>query len=139
MSETAYNTMTMINSAVVLIALCLALFSFVYMLIRWKTPKRRRHATRLILALFAVPCLFGIQYSVLFYVFVPALGRQKMAEINSARAERLADTSTVQPGDAAPQFSLTTADGDEFSLPQTGDVVLINFFVLCDLVRTVPN
>ncbi len=128
MSETAYNTMTMINSAAVLIAFCFALYSFVCMLVRWKTPRRRRHATRLILALIAVPCVFGIQYSVLFYVFMPALGRQKMAEINSLRAEGVADASIIQLGDSVPPFSLMTADGDVFSLPENDKVTLINFF-----------
>jgi peroxiredoxin len=128
MSVFAYNTMTMVLGAAVLIALGVALYSFVFMLVRWKTPKRRRHIIRLILALVAVPFLAGIQYSVLFFVFLPALGRQQMAEINAARAENLAETSVLQVGDSAPQFSLTTADGDELSLPEGGKVVLINFF-----------
>lgn len=128
MSPTAYNTITMVLAAAVLIALGVALYSFVFMLVRWKTPKRRRHAIRLILAIIAVPCLAGIQYSVLFFVFLPALGRQQMAEINAARAEHLAKTSITLVGDSVPQFSLTTADGDEFSLPENGKVILINFF-----------
>ena len=129
MSPTAYyNTMTIVLGAAVLIALGVALYSFVFMLVRWKTPKRGRHAIRLILAIIAVPCLAGIQYSVLFFVFLPALGRQQMAEINAARAEHLAKTSITLVGDSAPQFSLTTVDGDEFSLPENGKVILINFF-----------
>jgi len=99
MSSTAYNAMTMALGATVLIALGVALYSFVFMLVRWKTPMRRRHAIRLILAIIAVPCLAGIQYSVLFFVFLPALGRQQMAEINAMRAEQLATTSVTQVGD----------------------------------------
>jgi peroxiredoxin len=128
MSVFAYNTMTMILGAAVLIALGVALYSFVFMLVRWKTPKRRRHIVRLILALVAISFAAGIQYSVLFFIFLPALGRQQMAEINAATAENLAETSVLQVGDSAPQFSLTTADGDDFSLPVGGKVILINFF-----------
>ena len=128
MSPAAYNTMTIVLGAAVLIALGVALYSFVFMLRRWKTPQRRRHAIQLILAIIAVPCLAGIQYSVLFFVFMPAIGREHMAKIDAAKAENLARTSITHVGDPAPQFSLTTADGDEFSLPEGGKVILINFF-----------
>lgn len=128
MSPAVYNTITMVLGAAVLIALGVALYSFVFMLVRWNTPKRRRHAIRLVLAMIAVPCLAGIQYSVLFFVFLPALGRQQMAVINAARAEQLEKMSIARVGDSVPQFSLTTADGDEFSLPKGGKVILINFF-----------
>ena len=50
------------------------------------------------------------------------------AKINAARAERLADSSIVEVGDVAPQFSIVTASGDEFSLPAVDQVVLVNFF-----------
>jgi peroxiredoxin len=128
MTTTVYNGITMILGVAVLIAFGIALYSFVFMLLRWKTPQRRAYAIRLLGALAAVPCLIGIQQGILWLIFLPALGRQQMAEINAARAERLAETSVVQVGDTAPQFSLTTADGDEFSLPAGGNVVLINFF-----------
>ena len=128
MSPAVYNTMTMVVGTAVLVALGVALYSFVFMLVRWKTPRRKRHVIRLIVATAAVPCLAGIQYSVLFFVFLPALGRQQMAEINVARAERLAETSITHVGDSAPQFSLTTADGVRISLPESGKVTLINFF-----------
>jgi peroxiredoxin len=47
-----------------------------------------------------------------------------MAKIEEARAE----SSYVLVGDPAPTFSLTTVDGEEFIRPQSGKVVLINFF-----------
>ncbi len=128
MSTFAYNTMTMVLGAAGLIALGVALYSFVLMLVRWKTPKRRPHIIRLILALVAVPFLASIQYAVLFFVFLPALGRQQMAEINASSAKQLAETSMVQVGDPVPQFSLTTVDGNDFLLPDNGKVTLINFF-----------
>jgi peroxiredoxin len=99
------------------------------MIVRWKTAQRRRHVIRLLLALAAIPCLIGIQQAALWWVYLPALGRQKLAEFNAARAEQLAATSLVYVGDPAPQFSLTTAEGAEFSMADAaGDVVVINFF-----------
>ena len=118
----------MIVGAAGLVALSIALYSFVFMLVRWKTAKRRCHVIRLIMAIIAVPCLVGIQYYVNFSVWLPALGRQQLAEFNAAKSERLAKTSIKQVGDSAPHFSLMTADGDAFSLADDGKVTLINFF-----------
>ncbi len=128
MSTTAYNTITATLAIAVLIAFVVVVFSLVAMLVRWKTPKRRGHVIRLLAAFAAIPCLIGIQQAMLWLVFLPELGRQQMAEINAIRAERLAETSVVQVGDTAPQFSLTTVDGDDFSISGGGNVVLINFF-----------
>jgi peroxiredoxin len=128
MTTTVYNSITIALEAAAVVALCVALYSFVFMLLRWKTPERRRHMIRLLAAIGAIPCLIGIQQAVLWLVFLPALDRQQMAEINAARAKRQAETSVVQVGDTAPRFSLVTVDGAEFSLPADGNVVLINFF-----------
>lgn len=128
MSAFTYNTVTTALLIGACIALVVVLVSVVAAIVRWRTPKRREHVVRVLVALAAIPCLIGIQQAVLWHVFLPAFGRQQMAIINAARAERLAETSLVQVGDAAPRFSLTTADGDEFSQPQDGKVVLINFF-----------
>jgi peroxiredoxin len=128
MSTSTYNTITASLAIGVLIAFVLMVISLIAMIVRWKTPKRRGHGVRLLVALMAIPCLIGIQQAILWLVFLPALGREQMAEFNDARAEKLAETSVVQVGDTAPQFSLTTADGDEFSLPDHGSIILINFF-----------
>jgi len=102
--------------------------SLIATLVRWKTPNRRKHGIRFLVTIAAIPCLIGIQQSIQWLVFLPAVGRQQMAEINAARAKILVETSVLQIGDVAPKFSLPTADGDEFSLPANGNVVLINFF-----------
>ncbi len=133
MNATTYSTIqTYLNLAVpiaLLVALCVGLYSFIFMVVRWKTPERRRHVTRLVYAVIAVPCLAGIPYAYFFLVLRPALGRELMAKINAGRAAKLAETSVVHVGDPAPDFSVTTADGDHFSLKDAmGDVILINFF-----------
>jgi len=128
MSAFIYNAITAALGIGVLFAFVVIIISLIAMIVRWKTSKRRRHAVRLFVAIAAIPVLIGIQQAILWRVFFPALGRQQMAEVNAAREQRLADTSVVRVGDPAPQFSLTTADGDEFSLPERGKVTLINFF-----------
>ncbi len=128
MSASTYNTITASLAIGVLIAFVVMVVSLIAMIVQWKTPKRRGHGVRLLVSLAAIPCLIGIQQAILWLVFLPALGREKMAEINAARAGKLAETSIVQVGDTAPHFSLTTADGDEFSLPDHGNIILINFF-----------
>lgn len=128
MDFTLYNLITTALAIGVLIALAAALFSLVAMSVRWKTPHRRRHVIRLLVAGAMLPCLVGIQQGLLWLVFLPALGRQRMAEVNASRAEKLSETSIAQVGDFAPNFSLTTVDGTQFTLPAAGDVVLINFF-----------
>ncbi|MGN6547189.1 MAG: TlpA family protein disulfide reductase [Aureliella sp.] len=128
MSTFAYNTITALLEIGVLISFIVMVISSIAMIVRWKTPQRRGHGVRLLVALMAIPCLIGIQQAMLWLVFLPALGREQMAEFNAARAEKLAKTSVLQVGDTAPQFSLPTADGDEFSLPDHGIIILINFF-----------
>lgn len=129
MNSASYSAISVALGIGVLAAFVVMIVSLIAMIVRWKTARRRRHVIRLLIALAAIPCLIGIQQAVLWWVYLPALGRQKLAEVNAARAESLAATSLVHAGDPAPQFSLTTADGDEFSMADAaGDVVLINFF-----------
>jgi thiol-disulfide isomerase/thioredoxin len=128
MSALTYTTILVGLLCGVVTAFVVMVVSAIAVIVRWKTPDRRRHAVRLLIALAAIPCLIGLQQALLWLVFLPSLGRQQMAEVNAARAEYLAQTSNTHVGDPVPQFSLTTAEGDEFSLPGDGKVVLINFF-----------
>ena len=128
MSTFTYNTITGALAIGVLVAFGVMVISLVAIIVRWKTPKRRGHGIRLLVALTAIPCLIGIQQAILWKVYIPAIGREKLMEINAARADKLAETSVVGVGDTAPHFSLTTVDGDEFSLPNRGNVTMINFF-----------
>lgn len=115
---------TVILTIGLLVAFVVMAISLVGLIVRWKTPKRRGHAIRLFASFIAIPCIYGIHFANLFLVELPALGRQQRA----ARDERLAESSMVQVGDAVPPFSMTTVDGDEFSIPDVGNVVIINFF-----------
>jgi thiol-disulfide isomerase/thioredoxin len=128
MTATTYNAVSLMLGVCLLIALGFALASFVLMLARWKRPVRSRYATRLFIALAAAFCLAGLHQAMLYVVFLPALGREQRAQSDAAHAKRLAETSFVGVGDRAPEFSLTTADGEPFALPNDGRITLINFF-----------
>lgn len=128
MTASTYNLITTALGIGVLLAFVLLLVSLMGTIIRWKSPQRRGHLKRFLISLAAIPGLIGIHQAILWLVFLPALGRAKMAEVNAAREQRLSDTSLVGVGDVAPQFSLTTIDGEELSLPEPGELVLINFF-----------
>lgn len=129
MSGDTYNAMTMGFLIAVLIAIAVAILSLVFMFLRWRTPKRRKHVLRLLFAVVAIPCLIGAQQALLWWIFLPALGREQMAKMNAYRAERLAATSLVHVGDRAPDFEITDADGAVFSMGDAkGKVVVINFF-----------
>ncbi|HUE72884.1 MAG TPA: redoxin domain-containing protein [Pirellulaceae bacterium] len=129
MSASTYNTLTGALAIGVLIAFAVMVISFIAMLVRWKTAKRRGHVVRLLIATAAIPSLIGTQQAILWKVFIPALGREQMAQMNALRVTRLAETSLVHVGDRAPNFSLATADGDELAVSDAkGKVVLINFF-----------
>jgi peroxiredoxin len=129
MTHVVYNTIAKSLMIGVLAALVIAILSFVAMILRWRTPRRRRHVIRLLLSLAAVPCFIGIQQGILRLVVLPAIGREMTARYNEARAARLADSSFVHVGDAVPDFAVTDADGERFSMSDAkGKVVLINFF-----------
>ncbi len=112
----------------VVTAFVVAVASLIATIVRWKSPNRGRHVLRLSISLAAILLLIATQKAVQWLVFFPAIGRQQLAEINAAREERLADTSLVRVGDPVPQFSLSTADGNEFSCPVSDRVTLITFF-----------
>jgi peroxiredoxin len=129
MTAATYNLITLLLGGCLLVALAAVLFSFIAMIVRWKSPQRRGHGVRLLLALAAIPCLIGIQQAVLWWGYLPALARQQMAQVEANRAALDTDSSLVHLGDAVPGFSLQTVDGETFSLPELeGKVVLINFF-----------
>lgn len=118
MNAFTYNAITATLAIGVVIALVLLVVSLISMIVRWRTPNRRKHVMRLAVSAVAIPCLVGMQQAILWLVFLPSLGREQMAEVNAARQERLVETSLVRVGDPAPQFSLRDSD----------KVTLINFF-----------
>jgi peroxiredoxin len=129
MSITVFNVLSAVLGVGVLIALVVGIGSLVAMIVRWKTAGRRRHVVRLLIAIAAIPVLIGVQQAMLWLIFLPALGREQMAQIDANREARKAASSMVHVGDPAPDFSLTTIDGEPFRLSdEKGNVVVINFF-----------
>ena len=125
----AYNGSVRVLLVAVVLACAIALYSAVFLCIQWGTEHRKRHAKRIGAAILAIPCLIGIQQAILWWVFMPAMGRHQMAKIAAHRAEDNANSSLVHVGDIAPSFSITDVDGVELKLDDVnGDVVLINFF-----------
>lgn len=128
MTTSFYNTMTTVIGATGLLVVATGLYSLVRMVSKWKTPDRKRYVLRMAFCVVGVCCLAGIQYSVLFFVYLPGIGQQQVAESNSARLKQQAETSILRVGDAAPNFSLTTSDGEHMEFPESGTVTLINFY-----------
>jgi len=106
----------------------LALWQLFTAIVGWRTAYRnvrlRRFGMLVGTALLIPVLLTGLWRGVIR----PALGSKLLAEVNRAREEKDAKTTVVQVGDSAPPFSVVTVDGEEFSLPSAGNVVLINFF-----------
>ena len=129
MNKETYIVISIALGIGAIIALVVMAVSFVAMIWRWKTATRRKHAIRMLVATAAVVGFIGVHQALLWFVFLPALNRKLAADLESGRAERLAETSVLMVGDSPPHFELTTVDGDPFSLAESqGDVVLINFF-----------
>ncbi len=129
MSQDLYNSIALFNAVLLLLGLAGAMFSFVFMILRWKTPKRRGHVIRLLLSLGGIGFAFAFHFFILFGVYLPALGKEQMATINAAREERFRESTYVFVGDASPEFALTDIDGKSFSMAEAkGKVILINFF-----------
>ena len=128
MTESTFSTISMILAGAVLVALGVMLYSFACMILRWRTPKRRRYVFRLLAAFAAIPCLVGTHQAILWRVLLPAKTQEVLAKNRAASAERYANASLIQVGDASPTVSVMTIDGDRTTLPSPGNVVLINFF-----------
>jgi hypothetical protein len=63
-----------------LVAFAVLVVSFIAVIVTWKTPRRRVHLIRALVSLLAIPALVGIQQAVLWFLFIPELGRQQMAQ-----------------------------------------------------------
>ena len=128
MTDSTYNTITAALAIGVWIAFAALIVSLIATIVRWKSPRRRGHLVRLLISFAAIPILVGIQQAILWWVFLPELGRRQMTEISAARAKRFDETTLVKVGDTIPAFSVKTVDGETVTLPSPGKVVLINFF-----------
>lgn len=129
MSAELYNGITRFNVLLIYLGLAAALFSFAFIILRWKTPQRRKYVIRLLLSLGLIGFVYAFQMFILFGLHLPALGREQMAAINKAREEQLRESSYVFLEDACPDFELTDIDGTRFAISELrGKYVLINFF-----------
>lgn len=123
-----YSSFSSIITVTVLVAFAVALVSLIGLLLRWRTQFRRRHLLRLLSSLTTIAVLVATKWTVQEYVLLPTISRQSTATTSIELVEMAATTSILHLGDVAPSFAVTTAAGDEFSLPANGQVVLINFF-----------
>ncbi len=104
------------------------LYSLIFMILRWRTPQRRRHATTLLVSILAIVLSIGGHIALMTWGLA-AVGRQQALEYDAARESRTANASFVHAGDPAPECSVTLVDGRQFSLADArGKLVLINFF-----------
>lgn len=125
----AQNAGNVVILVAALVACAVSIYSLVFVLIRWRSPQRRVYVKRLIVSILAVPCLFGIQHVLLWWVFLPAMDREIMSQRAARRASQNAETALVHVDDVAPNFTLTDVDGSTFAMANAkGKVVLINFF-----------
>ncbi len=108
--------------------LCVALFSFVMLCVRWKTEHRRKHAKRLGVSLALIPLLGGLIYVTTWSVLMPLMADDITAKHDAANAKRFAETTLVGIGDQSPQFTLETLAGDSFDVPAQGRVTVLMFF-----------
>lgn len=128
MTSSTYNVIAIGLAIAALVALLVMVASLVFMITKWRTSSRRGNAIRALISLAVILACFGTQQAILWWVFLPALGREKMAELNASRAKRVEATTFVKVGETMPGFSLTTIDGETVVLPMLGKVVLVNFF-----------
>ncbi|QDU77522.1 Thiol-disulfide oxidoreductase ResA [Bremerella volcania] len=129
MGHSLYNTTLLVNLTIALFGIAGALFSFVWLVLRWNTPWRTRYLLGLGLSIATVVLVIGLQYAILFWVHLPAVGREQMAKFEAARAERFQESTHVFVGDQVPEFTVETLAGKSFSSRSDGrKVVLLNFF-----------
>ncbi len=91
----------------------------------WRGPSRKRRLLRFALVLGVVPVCIGVHVALLHGVVLPSVA----ANGQRARQNRTDDVSLVDVGDAAPSFTVTDSNGDQFVLDSLrGKVVLVKFF-----------
>ncbi len=85
------NVLYIVISIGVPLALLVMVVSFIGMIVRWKTPKRRGHVTRLVVATVMIPCQIGLVFGFIWLIYLPEFSRHQMAEYNALRDQQLAD------------------------------------------------
>lgn len=125
MTSETYNALTkvLLNSA--LIALLVSSCFLIAAIIGWRGPQRKKRLIRCVACAAAFPVLLATQQALLYWVFLPSLGREHQRLV----AERLAASSLIKVDDAVPAFHVTDTDGIDVQVNNVpGKVVLLNFF-----------
>src|SRR5262245_36086074 len=102
MSATTYNTLTTVILLSALLALGLAIAYLVAAVVGWRGPHRKARLLRCAVCAVLFPTLVATQYAMLFFIFLPSLGRQRTAEMTARRQVRADAAAYVQRGDQAP-------------------------------------
>ncbi|MBS0266482.1 MAG: TlpA family protein disulfide reductase [Planctomycetes bacterium] len=125
MSSSVYNIFVMILGVVGILSIVAAIAFFVAAIIGWRTPLRNRRF-RWSAGLFAAALgtLAG-QQALLWFVFLPSLGREMRASHDRA----VGLTTLTKVGDIAPEYSVVADDGTPIEAETLrGKVVVLNFF-----------
>jgi peroxiredoxin len=91
----------------------------------WPTPFRKRRLFWSAGLFAAAIGTVAVQQALLWWAFLPALGREMRAE----SAQRVSSSSSTEVGGTAPEFSVLAEDGSTIdSASLRGKVVVVNFF-----------
>jgi len=102
MNGETYNTLTALLLGTALLALIVSVFSLAAVAWRWRAATRGRHLRRFLGSLFAAVALVATHQAMLWWVFLPSLGRKQMAEYEAARNERVEASTRLRVGDQVP-------------------------------------
>jgi peroxiredoxin len=128
MNGETYNTLTALLLGTALLALIVSVFSLAAVAWRWRAATRGRHLRRFLGSLFAAVALVATHQAMLWWVFLPSLGRKQMAEYEAARNERVEASTRLRVGDQVPSIQFRDIQGNSVELRAPGKLTLINFF-----------
>lgn len=95
----------------------------------WKRPTRGAWFRRAAKGTLVAAASIGLSVGVTYFLMLPDIGRQMRAHQDAIREDFVEETSLVVVGAVAPDFSVTTIDGDACTLSEyRGRYVVVNFF-----------
>ena len=125
MGTNTYNALALVLVASALTSLLVAAAYLAAAIVGWRGPHRKRWLVRFAVFAAMFPIPVAIQQALLFWVFLPSLGR----DARQANQERADAASLVKVGDTGPSFRIKDADGTEVASDVLrGKVVVLNFF-----------
>lgn len=129
MSATVYNILTTILLGASLLALLTAIAFLVGALVGWRTPFRKRRFLWCGGLFLATLGTIAAQQALLWWGFLPALGREMRQQAREQREQAVALSSLTKVGEIAPEFSVVADDGSAVESDNLrGKVVVLNFF-----------